>query len=340
MNKNSKIQIELGIEKINPELNDYLQTIIENHGIIKFLEMARSLFAPETLNIKIKSEVMSDYISSIIKTSGTENFIKFIDSINYPYKVSVYYNNSSNSAIISSEGNNPKFFTPNLPSIPIPSSTILDEEKDIEEKAIKIENIYKERKSQGKIVKLIHISKYLTSAKVVGKLCERNHIIVRHDIKEAFRCIYEIIPKYGWGKEIDKYLNGLEKYGTKSSWEYTLKFDIDNNIPGLKYEINSFMCPLTKSSYDIASQEIKVIIEILGPTHYFNVYKSGNKFERKPEIDRIKHDYAISQGYTILYYTKDKRLLKNYNFPYPVYTDREQLISKLIEIYNKKNGIK
>lgn len=332
MEKNIKFQIELGVEDLNPEFINYLQNIVKDYGILNFLEMTKVLFTPGSINIKVESDIMNEYVDIILKAGGIEDFIKFVVSFKYPYEVCI---SSNKSLIVQQEKsiNNPEFFTPTLPDI----FNNGNEEDIIEENAKKIDEIYKQKKAEGKHVMRNQILQYVTSVEVVGRFCEMNHIVIYSGLKDIFRCLHTLVGEFNWKKDLKKYLNGLEKFGTDSSWEYKFKFDAEEKIPQIAFVINKLKCPITKSTYDIFFPEIGVIIEIIGSMHFFKLTENDNgKFENKLRADKIKHDYAIEQGYTIFYLTRDKNRLKKYGYPYPVYTDEDELFNKLIEIYNEK----
>lgn len=121
--------------------------------------------------------------------------------------------------------------------------------------------------------------------------------------------------------------------GFDSKWEKDLFNLIKDNITFTSLEHNVTLdqeCKNIKSlKFDIVleySNSKKVAIEIQGPYHFKDVFKSKEVVKKN---DEIKYEYCVSHGIDLYYFTYDQSLLDTYGYPHYVYTDENLLLEKL-----------
>lgn len=76
------------------------------------------------------------------------------------------------------------------------------------------------------------------------------------------------------------------------------------------------------------SNSTKVVIEIQGPTHFKETYKS-KPLETVLKRDEIKYQYCLDNNIDLYYFTYDQNLLDKYGYPHYVYTSEDLLLERL-----------
>lgn len=325
--------VELENKQLEEKYGDYIHDIINDFGILKFIEFSK-LLPKEIIQINVEYEMMNDYIKDILIKGGIENFARFIGSLNsnYDFSVRAKTEEEEKKEVVKNSINNDtatSFFTPTLPKLPIT-------DQDIDKCVDELVKIYEE-KGEGECIPKSRIIQYMSSIEVVKKLCERNYIINKSQLRVEFRCVFEITKNNCWIPELIRYFKTIDLRGCSHSWEYKFMMMLEKElglIQDVDFKVNSYYCK-KNSCFDFYFPKLKLVVEINGDTHFHprsDDQYSIDRFNNKRENDIFKNNYCKEHGITILYLTCDKKLIDTYGYPYPTYTSYGDVINEIREM--------
>ena len=175
--------------------------------------------------------------------------------------------------------------------------------------------------------------KNINSVNDFNKFIKKNNIINSVDFQNRF-CA-------GWQKAIRLKITKKFIYCKiqfKSSWEKYLYDIIDNDqdFSNLEKEVVFEDCKNKKElPFDLMfsfskKPNIKIIIEIQGPTHYAAIYKSEKKYISTRKNDIIKNKWAREkEDIYLFYYSELNEHLNDNCYPYYIYTSIKELLNDI-----------
>lgn len=163
---------------------------------------------------------------------------------------------------------------------------------------------------------------------------KKNNIINSVDFYKRFGGGYNKAKHLGLSKNLIYCSNG----DFKSSWEKILYniIDKDPDFFNLRKEVVFEDCKNKKElPFDLMfsfskKPNIKIIIEVQGPTHYAAIYKSEKKYISIRKNDIIKNKWAREkEDVYLFYYSELNEHLNDNCYPYYIYTSIKELINDI-----------
>lgn len=193
--------------------------------------------------------------------------------------------------------------------------------------------------SQLRYKKMLNSWSHLNTIDDFNKFIKDNNIYNSAELRERFPGVGIRVTR----KKFDRFLKYCKNTsGFRSKWEKEL-FDLINNdkdFSKLERNVSFKECkiinplPFDLVFYLSKNPNIRIIIEIQGPTHFTNLYGDKRLIETR-KSDIVKHRWANKMSNTFLFYYTNPQKIRCYNFnkkysyPYYVYTSIKELLNDI-----------
>ena len=155
---------------------------------------------------------------------------------------------------------------------------------------------------------------------------EYNKVISRMDFYNRFRNAY-----YRFLNLLtDDEKNELFDPSISSGEAFLIDLFKSNNINFIREKTYDDLIDINCLRYDFFLNDYNIIVEYHGVQHFHETNYFHHDYSK--EHDRMKYDYAIEHGITILYYTNEKSTYEKFGYFTEVITDENILIQKIKEI--------
>lgn len=190
-----------------------------------------------------------------------------------------------------------------------------------------------------KYEKMFNSWTHLNTIEDFNNFIKKENICNSTELRERFPGLGIRISRKGFDRFLKYCVNTS---GFRSVWEKELYDIIDNDSDFIKLERNvSFEdckiinpLPFDLVFYSSKNSNIRIIVEIQGPTHFTNLYGNERLVETR-KSDIIKHRWAEKKDNTFLFYYTNPKKIRCYKFnkrssyPYYVYTSVKELINDI-----------
>ena len=130
---------------------------------------------------------------------------------------------------------------------------------------------------------------------------------------------------------------------SESRLEEDLRVYLENNKINYKTQVTwDWLIYESNQKVDFYLPDFNIVIEAQGLQHFRNVefFDKNNSLEKRIEMDNNKQNLCIEHGIKVYYYSniiKENLVNKNFEYPYKVFEDIEELFKAIKKDFNKES---